>query len=429
MNFAKKIRMNIDTTSLQNNETPNQPTEHITPTETIPTVVKQNVLPSVITDRGIGNDPGSADFTPDAYDEDLTPYFLAENWPQPAWLLKEMSFSTMQLRERDYEDYILNNLRWRYLRLELDFRSSLNSFYNSPYFDRVIAGRLVSFLDVSRTALELKKGDPLNASSLLDLIDENMVWLYPPHYAKETATSMIADYKAQNNTWGDYLATEMNRPDQTLGGLRAAIVKIKEKSNQADRNTEVNGGLHIDQLKSLIIASFVVMVTMIIGLPIFLNEKSIIISDTFINNISSYKPWVAILCTSLVGTIAAFLSGLLQIRRTQVKIGEYRESIIQFQLRPIVGAIIASFVCVLLSWNSLGIKIDNVGVFLLVAFSCGFSERYFLNLLKINDSDSNGSAQIAPLRNVSTDPTTQIQNQNRLPRANEDTGDVNTRKL
>lgn len=421
--------MNIDTSSLQNNDTPNQPEEHLTPTELIPTVVKQNELPPVVADRGIGNDPGSADFTPDAYDEDLTPYFLAENWPQPGWLLSQISHSVMQFREREYEDYILNNLRWRYLRLELDFRSSLNSFYNSPYFDRVIGARLVSFLSVARTALELKTGDPLNASSLLDLIDENMVWLYPPHYAKETATSMIADFKAANNPWGVYLETEMNRADQTLGGLRAAIVKVKEKSNQADRDAEINSGLQIDRLKMLIIAGFVVLVTMLIGLPIFLKETSIIITSTFINNLHDFRPWVAILCTSLVGTIGAFLSGLLQIRRSLVKIGEYRESIIQFQLRPIVGAIIASFVCVLLTWNALGIQVDNVGVFLLIAFTCGFSERYFLSLLKINDTDSSNTAVPVPTRATQPDLATQGGQGGGTPRAGEDAGDVNTRKL
>ena len=422
--------MIIDTESMIHNDAPNPSGGQNTPAETTTTIIQPPTVTVIAQDRGIGTDPGSADFTPDAFDEDLSPYFHEENWPQPAWLLSQITHSVMQFREREYEDYILNNLRWRYLRLELDFRSSLNSFYNSPYFDRVIGGRIVSFLSVARTALELKTGDPLNASSLLDLIDENMVWLYPPHYAKETATSMIADFKAANNPWGVYLETEMNRADQTLGGLRAAIVKVKEKSNQADRDTEINSGLQIDRLKMLIIAGFVVLVTMLIGLPIFLKETSIIITSTFINNLHEFKPWVAILCTSLVGTIGAFLSGLLQIRRSLVKIGEYRESIIQFQLRPIVGAIIASFVCVLLSWDALGIKVDNVGVFLLIAFTCGFSERYFLSLLKINDTDSSNAAVPVPTRATQPDVTTQGgQGEGRTPRAGEDLGDVNTRKL
>ncbi len=421
--------MNIDTASMMNNDTPNPTAGQITPTENTPTLVDAPMVSAIAKERGIGNDPGNPDYTPDAYDEDLTAFFKDENWPQPAWLLQEMAVSTIQFRERDYEDYVLNNLRWRYLRLELDFRSSLNSFYNSPYFDRVIGGRLVNYLNVARTALELKKGDPLNAGSLLDLIDENMVWLYPPHYAKETAASMIADFRTVNNPWGDYLETEMNKTDQTLGGLRSAILKVKEKTNQVDRTNAQNNGLHINQLKKLIFAGFIVFVLMLIGLPFFLKEDCKIITDTFIKNITIYRPWVAVLCTSLIGTIGGFLSGLLQIRRSQVKIGEYRESMIQFQLRPILGAIISSFVCVLLSWNGLGIQVDNVGVFLLIAFTCGFSERYFLSLLKISDTDSNNTTvATVPVRPVQTDPTT-MAGGGRTPRASEDTGDVNTRKL
>ncbi len=99
----------------------------------------------------------------------------------------------------------------------------------------------------------------------------------------------------------------------------------------------------------------------------------------------------------IVGAIGAFLSGLLQVRRTRVTIGEFKESVIQFKLRPIIGGIFAMFMTTLISWDIIsGVEIKNAGAYILIAFLCGFSERYFLNLLKIDEEgNSTESPQAA----------------------------------
>jgi hypothetical protein len=98
-----------------------------------------------------------------------------------------------------------------------------------------------------------------------------------------------------------------------------------------------------------------------------------------------------------------FISGLLQIKDTNVNLIEFKESILKFHLKPIIGGTLAIIVSIFLSWKILpGVKIDSIGTFFLVAFLTGFSERYFLKLLKI-DSESLNVEQSKPIKPMNLD--------------------------
>jgi hypothetical protein len=92
----------------------------------------------------------------------------------------------------------------------------------------------------------------------------------------------------------------------------------------------------------------------------------------------------------VLGAVGGFLSGLLQARSTRITLTEYLESMLKLQLRPLVGALVALILYTILSWQVLpGITIVNAGSYFLIAFLSGFSERYFLRLLKTQAEDSN----------------------------------------
>lgn len=382
-----------------------------------------------------------------AYAEDLSPWFKEDKWPQSAWLTRELGTTNKMLSGSDYDQFVIDNLRWRYLHLETDFRSALNNFYNSPYFDKVIARRIINLLQTAQQALDQASCDPLNVKSLLDIADENMPWIFPPHYAKAETASMIADLKNQHNMWGTFLENELNRDGQTLGGLRAAMNMVKEQVNAQERDKQISNGLQIDRLRMLINYGVGVLILMLIGLPLFINYNSFsdptikIFSDTFIGQLHDHTKawqWLAIASFAAIGAIGSFLSGLLQIRRSHVTLSEYKESMVQFKLRPIVGALIASLAAVLLITKVSGVSVDGVGGFLLIIFICGFSERYFLNLFKINDDSSLVSApQQAPTVDLPTDSTPPPAPPSSAPDPNtvrprkavDSSADVNTRKL
>jgi hypothetical protein len=97
----------------------------------------------------------------------------------------------------------------------------------------------------------------------------------------------------------------------------------------------------------------------------------------------------------LMGAVGGFLSGLLHARSTQVTLAEYLENMLKLQLRPLVGALVALILYVLLSWQVLpGISIESAGSYFIIAFLSGFSERYFLRLLDIETGSGESGDQI-----------------------------------
>ena len=330
---------------------------------------------------------------------DLTTWLSEEAWPQPTWLT-DTRVTDGKIKEKTFEEYIRNALRWRYQRLEGDFRTVLNNFYNTEFVDTVTARRIISFLETARDVLQKDNFEVSNVSNLLDMADQYMVWLFPPHVALPQANALLVDLKAKNHVLAGFLEGEINRSDRTLGSLRAALDKVKDSVNQENQVIQINNGLQIERLQMLIKRGSIILGIMLIGLPLLIkdgngtttNADGTVSASLFLNTMlakfvsGSFQPWVLMGAIALVGSVGAFLSGLMQIRRTRVTIGEFKESVFQFRLRPIIGSIFAMVITTLLSWDLIsGIEIKNAGVFVLIAFLCGFSERFFLNLLKIDE--------------------------------------------
>ena len=347
-----------------------------------------------IQQRAIGLD--TANLPLDIVSEDLSKWLKESTWSQPKWLTNRNNSSKML--DKNFEEYVMNSLRWRYMRLEGDFRTVFNNYYNTEYIDKVTARRIIAFLESAREALEMDNCDALDVSNLLDMADQYLVWLYPPHVANAQSAALAAQLKAQNNSWGNYLESEISRSGQTLGGLRAALDKVKQVQNEENQIIQINSGLQIERLEMLIKWGKIVLIVMIIGLPWIMKSDAVIFKDTILQEMIGIKQWIGILIIGIIGGVGAFLSGLLQVRRTRVTQGEFKESVIQFKLRPVVGAIFAMFIAALLSWDVIsGIEIKNAGAFIMIAFLCGFSERYFLNLLKIDDEGNSSAAPSPPV--------------------------------
>jgi hypothetical protein len=351
----------------------------------------------------IGTDPTSPNIikNPDnsmGTTVDITPWLDDAKWPQPTWL-KEQTSSDNKLLDKNFDKYLQNTLRWRYQRLEGDFRTVLNNFYKTVYVDDVVAMKIVGFLQTAREVLERDKCDPMVVGHLLDMTDQYIVWLYPPHVALTQANALCTELKARNHTLGSFLENEIGRSDRTLGSLRAALDRVKDTLNQENQTVAINNALQIERLDMLIRWGTIIAVVMLLGVPLLTKTDTRIFSDTMLSKfLTNLQPWVSMAVIALVGCVGAFLSGLMQIKRTRVTIGEFKESIVQFRLRPVIGSIFAMLVAALLSWNLItGIEITNAGVFILIAFLCGFSERFFLSLLKIDEDGNSTNASGAPI--------------------------------
>jgi hypothetical protein len=315
-------------------------------------------------------------------------------WPQPVWLANLPARPTKSV-DKSYEEYLQNSLRWRYMRLEGDFRTALNNFYGTHTFDIVTALRVVDFLQSAKMTLEQAEFDTLGAKNLLDMIDQYMVWLYPPHVAFPQANALLSDLKAQNHPLTQFFENEITRSNgDNLDIIRAALDKVRDTLNQENQMGQLNRGLQIERLKLLMRWGQVFLIILLVILPLIVKSDVKIFDSTALGKLMpDIQPWFSILTVGVIGATGAFLSGLMQVRRSKITLDEFKENVVQFKLRPLVGAIFAVIIAALLSWDLIaGIDITNAGVYVLIAFLCGFSERFFLGLLQL-DEDGNSTRE------------------------------------
>jgi hypothetical protein len=374
------------------------------------------------TDRAIGFGLGDTNAsTSDAVkpDEDMTKWLKEAAWKQPKWLKRTASDKPKNL---GFRGYYLNSLRARYLRLESDFRTGYNNFYHTPYMDLVTARRIISFLQTSKEALEDDDCDVTDVITMLDMVDQNMVWIYPPHYAYAQAYGIAADLKGQTNeghrAWGSYLENEIARlgPDN-LGGIRAALDKTKEAINEAKQAAIISNGLQIERLKTARNWSWIVLGVSLVFLPMVINFDSTLWEKTILGKfLPEMRPWLIAIAIAIFGAGGAFFSSLRSVQSTRTVLSDFQENLKSNQLKLNIGALAALILFVFMSWQIIpGIDVKNAGTFIFLAFVAGFSEKFFLNLLNIDEqsdiaprpapAELKQTAQILPQANMIAPPT------------------------
>jgi hypothetical protein len=320
--------------------------------------------------------------------EDMTKWLEEKAWKQPQWLKRS---KTDKATTAGFQGYYLNSLRARYLRLEGDFRTAFNNFYGTKYMDLVIARRIIGFLQTSRESLEGDDCDVNDVISMLDLTDQYMVWIYPPHYAKAQAYGLAAELKGQKDSqtkaWGDYLQRQIELVGQDLGGLRAALDKTKEAINEAKQNALVSNGLQIERLNIVRKWSLIVLCISLVFLPLIINFDSSLWEKTILFKfLPEFRPWVVSLAVAVFGAGGAFFSSLRAVQTTRTVLSDYQENLKSNQLKIYIGALAALILFSFMSWQIIpGIDVKNAGTFIFLAFVAGFSERFFLNLLNISE--------------------------------------------
>jgi hypothetical protein len=104
-----------------------------------------------------------------------------------------------------------------------------------------------------------------------------------------------------------------------------------------------------------------------------------------------YHPWALMAAAfglAVIGAVGGMISGMLKVRDTRASLASYRASLLNLAVKPLAGALAALVLCALLSWNVIrGLDVTSPGVFLLVAFLAGFSERYFLRIVGATENE------------------------------------------
>jgi hypothetical protein len=320
--------------------------------------------------------------------EDMTLWQSSDKWPQPKWLSQTRGQKPKE--KSSYRDFYLNSLRSRYLDLEADFRTGYNNFYNSKYMDLNTAQIVIGYLQAARKALEGQDGDIYDIVTMLNFADQGTVGLYPPHVAKARAMSIGSDLKAQGSPWGDYLLGEAADPNQTLGGLRSALERTKNALNEAAQSALISTGLQIERLKTTWMWALIVLAATLAFLPMIVSYDDTFWAKTAIGKAPEFwRPWYVAFTMAIFGIGGAFFSSLIQVQTSTATLSDFQEKQKESQLKFAVGGIAALITFIFLSWDVLpGVQLKNAGSMLFFAFVVGFSERYFLRFLNIENQNA-----------------------------------------
>jgi hypothetical protein len=388
-------------------------------------------------------------------------------WTQPKWLNEE-NLSTKP--SKTYRHHYLTLLRSRYWRLEGDFRTFYNNYYNSGQVDFVVSRRLIDTLLMAKRMLESDKCDLVGARDLLGIAEQFMVSLYPKHIAKQRAQVLASNLLLDNNDLSMRLTNAIGDEQFKSGELTALLSEITDTFNKKDRDNLIVNSLQVTKLENLVLYGRIALFFLILTLPLILffdpllwkgsifeivpkpekmEVKRTVIAkpvqktiktdlglDSVITEIETtvtdspsvainpemnienrpittpessqineidlpkeqldmeipfskahhWKKWLVILAIGILGGVGAFFSGLMSIRKSKIQLADYQESMTNYQLRILIGAMAAMILFVFISWNVIpGIVFTNLGGILFVSFLAGFSESFFLKKLGVDD--------------------------------------------
>jgi hypothetical protein len=301
-----------------------------------------------------------------------------------------------------YEDYVRVQLRTTFVELGNDFRSVTGNFATSAWYDRVTGRIIAELLTSARARLESSKDSVLTLATDLGLVERYMVWLYPPHVALirlETIGARLTalrspearDVEGKLAEIGTTATAESLAADAWgFGRLRALMDEGIGLLNAHDVEEKIAVALQIDRLKGFLRWGMPLLAALLVTVVLLSNTNGLELWA--VSMLASWPRWLVALVTTIgvavVGATGAFLSALLQARRSRAGFVEYRESVLKLYLRPMVGAMVSLTLYLFLTWQIVpGFTVDNAGSYLLVAFLAGFSERYFLRLLKVDQNE------------------------------------------
>ena len=97
---------------------------------------------------------------------------------------------------------------------------------------------------------------------------------------------------------------------------------------------------------------------------------------------------------AVLGAAGGLFSGLLVTQGARTSLLGYRTSVMRLTLKPMVGALTACVIYIILSWQVVpGITVTNGGTFLAIGFVTGFSERYILRVLNVSGTSETAASR------------------------------------
>jgi len=295
-----------------------------------------------------------------------------------------------------YTRHYARVLRDQYLELVMLFERVTEECPDEVARQKTLRLQIGDLLVGARAGLE-RLQDLDEVHSLMDNIARRMVNLYSAPFARAASYGILARLRDRCSLNFQRLCKPIeqlssNEIDESqLTELRSLLDEALRVCSTKEKEAMRASMLQVSRLRWLNGLAFVVFL-MLLGLsPALVNADSLHawplrqlnLKITFDSHVLC---WSCAIGMMAVGVAGGVISMLLGARRTSVRLWEYRESNARLLLKPLIGGTASLLVFIFLSWGLLpGIKIVSPGSYILVAFLCGFSERFFEGLFQPAD--------------------------------------------
>lgn len=299
-------------------------------------------------------------------------------------------------RRRRYVSAQLSRLSSQYVKLRGDLLVSIGDDTDFRQWPdrRPYALGCADYLRSARQELASHRPNFVLCSSLLILADITLVWLYPSGRLGLRADEVLE--QLQNHQPRARWLERGIRDTRDVGDdrfLRNALENALNYLHRPAQDGLIEDDLQVTRLRVLVGYISLAFLMLLAAVPYVTTRLAGGIEGWPVFEFD--KRWltetVAAAAVSALGAVGGIFSGLISTRDSKATLVEYRTSMLKLALKPLVGAVAALTLYLLLSWQILtGVQVTNGGTFLLVGFLAGFSERYFLRLLT-SASEGRGS--------------------------------------
>jgi hypothetical protein len=336
------------------------------------------------------------------------------------------------LAKGSYASSQVNLLVSKYARIRSDLKVVLQS--NLSDEDYTYAERVADYLRDTKEALEGNhvegskhsesehpKGSHPNlpaAALLLAGADRGLVWLLSKNILRQRCKLTLDQLQKLNPRPGAFISNlEVEFDPKEKGGashsdeaLRNALADALNYINELDWQDVVQEELQARRLSILMRYLSLVLLLLVAAIPFITTAirspdmpEERIIWPVFWPSYASGNDLTASaflvfagLGLAAIGAAGGVISGMLKVRDSRASLTSYRTSLLNLALKPLVGAVAALVMYTLLSWNIIkGLEVTSPGVFVLAAFLAGFSERYFLRVVRAAENEPQPSERQA----------------------------------
>jgi hypothetical protein len=240
----------------------------------------------------------------------------------------------------------------------------------------------------------------------LDLVERYNIWLYPASISalerpsiqdklESLPTPRANAYKAQLDSLFDETGALVTGKGMAL---RVIYDEIVGAFNRYALQSQIDAGLGIGRLKRFFYWGIALATLVLLAVPLVTPRPDplAITWDYRVRWFSAAitNSWLTAVVVGLMGAVGGYLSGLLQAQSSAVTLAQYQQSMVKLRLRPLVGVLVSLTIYILVSRSGVvGLTVQGLGPLLLIALASGFSERYFLRLIKLDDGETGDSGR------------------------------------